>query len=74
LVEGVKAGQQLIHPHKRAASRSRQEGFEAKDEQAINFNISSTEYMSGGTAVHVDSKTKAARNEKQSGVRKFHMN
>jgi hypothetical protein len=71
VVEGVKAEQNVINPHHRAASKSRQEGFAVKDEETINLEISSAEFMSGGTAVHVERKSKAVRNEKQSGVRDF---
>jgi hypothetical protein len=71
LVEGVKAEKQVVHQHHRATAKSRQEGFEAKDEEIINMPISSTEFKLGDTAVHIGSKIKAARKELKSGVRKF---
>jgi hypothetical protein len=70
-IEEVKAIEQIVKQHHRAAAKSRQEGFEAKDEEARNLKVSLTEYKSGSTALHFGSKIKAARNEKQSGVRKF---
>jgi hypothetical protein len=74
LAEGAKAKEQVIHHHHRATVKPRQEGFEAKDEETRSLKISSTEYMSGDVAVHVDSKTKVARKAKLSGVRKFCIN
>jgi hypothetical protein len=69
VTEEVKAEKHLVQPHHIAAAKPRQEGFAAKDEDAITLNISSTDYISGGTAIHTESKTRATRKEKQSGVR-----
>jgi hypothetical protein len=69
--EGVKANKKVVHPHHRAESKPRQEGFEAKDEEAMSLKISSPEYMSGATAVHSERKSRASKKERQSGVRDF---
>jgi hypothetical protein len=71
LVEGVKAEKQVVHQHHRATAKSRQEGFEAKDEETLSMPISSTEFKLGDMAVHIGSKTRAARKELKSGVSKF---
>jgi hypothetical protein len=66
--EGVSAEKKLVHPHNRAASKPRQEGFEAKNEETMNIMITSPEYVSGATAVHSDRKSRATKKERQSGV------
>jgi hypothetical protein len=69
--EGATAEEKLVHPHQRAASKPRQEGFEAIDEEAKSLKISSPEYMSGATTAHTDGKSKAVKKERQSGVREL---
>ena len=69
--EEVKARDHLVHPHQRAASKPRQEGFEPNEEEVREFAVSSSEHKSGTSAVHRDSRNRATRKEKQSGVRSF---
>jgi hypothetical protein len=64
----VKAEKKVVHPHNRAASKPRQEGFEAKDEETMQLKVSSPEYMSGATAVHSERKSRVTKKERQSGV------
>ena len=71
--EEVKAREHLVHPHQRAASKPRQEGFEPNEEEVREFAVSSSEHKSGTSAVHRDSRNRATRKEKQSGVRHFSM-
>jgi phosphosulfolactate synthase (CoM biosynthesis protein A) len=68
---GVKAEKHVISPHSRVSSEARQEGYEGSNEEANNLNLDTIEYSSGSCAMHIDSKTQAARKEKQSGVRKY---
>ena len=71
VVGGIKAEEYLVHPHHRAASKSRQEGFELNEEETKEFSVSSTELKSGNYAVHRERRERAARKEKQAGVSKF---
>jgi hypothetical protein len=69
--EGANAEEKLVHPHHRAASKPRQEGFEAIDEEAKNLKISTPEYMSGATTAHSERKSRAVKKDTQSGVREL---
>jgi hypothetical protein len=64
----VKAELQIVHPHERATSKPRQEGYDAEENQAINLKISSTEQMRGGIALHTECKARATRRDNQAGV------
>jgi hypothetical protein len=64
----LKAEKQFVHPHHRATSKPRQEGFQDKDEEIMNLKISSAEYIPGDSTVHEDSKTRVSKMETHSGV------
>ena len=70
VIEEVKAKEYLVHPHHRAASKPRQEGFEPNEEEASAFNISSTEHKTGSSAIHKENRDRARQKETQTGVRK----
>jgi hypothetical protein len=69
VIEELKAEQQIVHPHQIATAKSRQEGFEVQDEGTMTLTVSASDYTSVGTAIHRESKARATRKEKQSGVR-----
>jgi hypothetical protein len=68
-ITGVTAEKYVVHPHSRAASKPRQEGFIGKHEETTNLTVSSSEYTSGIPAMHTENKSRAARKEKQTWVR-----
>ena len=69
VVEEERAEENIVHPHHRAASKPRQEGFEPNEEEAGEYAISSTEHKSGSSAIHRDGMNSAARKETLTGVR-----
>ena len=70
VIEEVKAEEHLVRPYPTVTSKPRQEGYEPNKEQAGEFAVSSTEHESGSSAIHTkDSRKRAAKKEKQTGVR-----
>ena len=61
-----------MHPHQRAASKPRQEGFEPKEEEEGAFSVTSTDHKAGISAIHKERRNRVTKQDKLTGVRSFY--
>jgi hypothetical protein len=71
MVEEVTAEQSLVHPHQRATSKSRREGFEPTEEEVKELSVLSSQTISGRSDAHKENRYIASKKENQTGVIDF---
>jgi hypothetical protein len=69
VIEETKAEENIVLPHLKAASTTKQVGFNMGEEEIKSLSSTSSEYLSLDAAIHKSEKFRAGQRDTKAGVR-----